>query len=222
MKTFNSCSLQLTLLLWIGLICSDCCLNAFIPARTYTASAPLMHVMNPFDTTERSKYHENSARFNLRKRRDSRFALQVMQFPGDDEDGSLTSRKGNPFLYLTVLNPLLLVYISNQWSRSSVYYLVNFADGAVANTAMNVDLGFSEAQYGALASVAFTALFAIASLFAGNLADKYDRKAMTVAACCIWSAATLGTGFAQDYDQVLAARVVMGLGAAFTTPVCMR
>lgn len=67
--------------------------------------------------------------------------------------------------YLSIVLPLLLVYISNQWSRSSLYYLVNFSDSADATafTAMNVDLGFTQAQYGALASVAFTALFAVAS-----------------------------------------------------------
>ena len=126
---------------------------------------------------------------------------------------------GNPLLYLTTLLPLLLVYVSNQWSRSSIYYLVNFADSASDRTAMNIDLNFSQAQYGALASVAFTALFAITSLFAGNLADKYDRKLLTLGSCCLWSAATFATGFAQSYDELVAARIIMGLGAAFTTPV---
>ena len=73
--------------------------------------------------------------------------------------------RGGVSSYLSIVLPLLLVYISNQWSRSSLYYLVNFSESADATafTAMNVDLSFTQAQYGALASVAFTALFAVAS-----------------------------------------------------------
>ena len=83
---------------------------------------------------------------------------------------------------------------------------------------MNLDIGFSEGQYGALASVAFTALFAIASLFAGGLADRYDRKLLTVVATLAWSAATFATAFSGDYTQVLIARIFMGLACAFATP----
>jgi len=123
---------------------------------------------------------------------------------------------------LTVVIPLLLVYISNQWSRSSLYYLVDFSASETANpfTAMNVDIGFSEAQYGVLASVAFTALYAIASLFAGGLADRYDRKLLTIGSTLAWSAATFVTALSSsgDYNQVLVARILMGLAAAFTTP----
>lgn len=64
-----------------------------------------------------------------------------------------------------VLLPLWLVYVSNQWSRSSIYYLVDFSSGGGDPfRAMNVDLDFSQSQYGVLASVAFTSLFAVASL----------------------------------------------------------
>jgi hypothetical protein len=121
----------------------------------------------------------------------------------DDLDSNVDSTSTDPEVigsgaYLTIVLPLLLVYISNQWSRSSLYYLVDFSDSAdvSAYTAMNVDLGFSQAQYGAVASVAFTALFAVASLFAGNFADKNDRRALTAGSAAVWSAATLGTSIA--------------------------
>eukprot|EP00547_Thalassionema_nitzschioides_P009833 CAMPEP_0194230030 /NCGR_PEP_ID=MMETSP0156-20130528/44199_1 /TAXON_ID=33649 /ORGANISM="Thalassionema nitzschioides, Strain L26-B" /LENGTH=410 /DNA_ID=CAMNT_0038962603 /DNA_START=121 /DNA_END=1350 /DNA_ORIENTATION=- len=82
---------------------------------------------------------------------------------------------------------------------------------------MNQDIGFDEAQYGALASIAFTALFAVTSLFAGGLADRYDRKLLTVGSACVWSLATFVTASSVEYEQVLAARVLMGLACAFTT-----
>ncbi|KAL7563326.1 hypothetical protein ACA910_016682 [Epithemia clementina (nom. ined.)] len=120
------------------------------------------------------------------------------------------------FLPLTL--PLWLVYISNQWSRSSIYYLVDFSNDAESFKAMNVDIGFSEAQYGLLASVAFTSLFAFASLGAGVAADRSNRKTLTIASALTWSVATLGTAVSQSYPQVVACRILMGLACAFSTP----
>ena len=131
---------------------------------------------------------------------------------GDEEDSMSVLQ------YVGVILPLLLVYISNQWSRSSLYYLVDFSDKATPESAMNVALQFSEAQYGILASIAFTALFAVASLIAGNLADKNDRKLLTSISCLAWSVATLMTALSQDFSQVLIARIAMGLACTFATP----
>jgi len=120
--------------------------------------------------------------------------------------------------YLNILLPLILVYVSNQWSRYSISYLVDFSEAATPFKAMNVDLGFSQAQYGTLASIAFTVLFAAASLLAGTLADKYDRRVLTVGSCIAWSLAILATSFSADYSQVVVCRIIMGLMCAFATP----
>lgn len=114
--------------------------------------------------------------------------------------------------------PLWLVYVSNQWSRTSIYYLVDFSSAAEAFKAMNVDIGFDEAQYGILASVAFTLLFAVASLGAGIASDRTDRKLLTVASAAMWSVATFATANSHSYPEVLAFRVLMGLACAFSTP----
>ena len=116
---------------------------------------------------------------------------------------------------LTLVFPLLLIYISNQWSRYSISYLVDFSTpldniDAVANEAMNIDLQFTEVQYGILASTAFTALFALTSLVAGDLADRYNRKVLTIISCIVWSLATLYMSYAHTYNEVLIARVVQG------------
>ena len=60
--------------------------------------------------------------------------------------------------YLPIILPLLLVYVSNQWSRSSLYYLVNFSDSPTVTSvnAVNIDLHFSEAQYGASILILFS------------------------------------------------------------------
>jgi MFS family permease len=83
---------------------------------------------------------------------------------------------------------------------------------------MNVDIGFSESQYGILASVAFTSLFAIASLVAGFAADRFNRKTLTIASASVWGLATLGTSLSNSYFEVVLWRVLMGLSCAFSTP----
>lgn len=118
----------------------------------------------------------------------------------------------------TLVLPLWLVYISNQWSRSSIYYLVNFSGDGDAFTAMNVDLNFSQSQYGLLASVAFTSLFAVASLGAGVASDRYNRKVLTIVSAAAWSTATLGTALSSSYEEVVIWRIAMGLACAFSTP----
>jgi hypothetical protein len=110
----------------------------------------------------------------------------------DDEIDDANEDSSRMWLFSLVL-PLLFVYISNQWSRSSIYYLVNFSDGADPFRAMNLDIGFTEAQYGVLASLAFTTLFAVASLGAGIASGRYNRKLLTVVAAVGWGVATLGT-----------------------------
>lgn len=99
-----------------------------------------------------------------------------------------------------------------------MYYLVDFSADATEFSAMNIDIGFSQVEYGLLASLAFTALFAVASLGAGIAADRFNRKQLTIASAMLWSAATLGTSFADSFELVLGCRVLMGLACAFSTP----
>ncbi|KAL7467164.1 hypothetical protein ACHAXS_007415 [Conticribra weissflogii] len=162
-----------------------------------------------------------------------RWRLQAQPSDNDTSSPALSpSSKSKPTSslkeILILVFPLLLVYISNQWSRASIYYLVDFATDAATNDpaskavsayeAMNIDLQFTQSQYGVLASTAFTVLFALSSLIAGNLADKYNRKVLTLASCAIWTVATITQGQAQSYDQVLAARIIMGGACAFCVP----
>ena len=177
---------------------------------------------NVMSTLQSAKYES----ITLRKRKSLPFSLHSKQ-TNDDEivtalESGATKSSSSIASILPVVLPLLLVYISNQWSRFSLSYLVDFSNSETAEafTAMNVDIGFSEAQYGLLASVAFTLLFAITSLFAGGLADRYDRKLLTIGSTIAWSGAVFATATSAsgDYNQVLIARIFMGLACAFTTP----
>ncbi|CAM9358811.1 unnamed protein product, partial [Discosporangium mesarthrocarpum] len=116
---------------------------------------------------------------------------------------------------------LLLVYVSNQWSRNLVYYVQNFdapATEAAVKEFMNVGIGFDETQYGLLASFSFTILFSSFSLVAGRVVDVVSKKTVTVVSCLVWSLMTAGTALATTFPAVFALRVVQGSSQAFTTP----
>lgn len=122
-----------------------------------------------------------------------------------------------------VLFLLLVVYIHNQWTRSLIYYVVDFSDLAESApdadvVLMNEAVGFSAATYGAMASLAFTAVFAPVSLLAGTAADRCDRSLITWLSLLGWSAATAWQGFATSVWEVIGSRAVQGLAQAFTTP----
>ena len=92
--------------------------------------------------------NKSNASLNGNKRIHSNYLVKLdLKVKGDDDELSSNlvpstaldeGKSDNPLLYFTTLLPLLLVYISNQWSRSSIYYLVNFADGASERTASNM------------------------------------------------------------------------------------
>jgi MFS family permease len=141
-----------------------------------------------------------------------------------DEDKSCPPMTSSFSDILLLVFPLLFIYISNQWSRYSISYLVDFSIPTDANNAvsafkaMNIDCQFTQSQYGLLASTAFTILFALSSLIAGTLADRYDRKLLTIVPALIWTLATFWTSQAHTYNEVVMARVIMGGACAFAVP----
>jgi hypothetical protein len=151
-----------------------------------------------------------------RNRRSTATKARKEDVPDDDDNSPEKAMGVSSSWPISLVLPLWLVYTSNQWSRSSIYFLVDFSSDANPFQAMNLDIGFSEAQYGVLASVAFTSLFAIASLGAGVASDRYNRKFLTLASALAWSVATLGTAFSDSYTQVVLCRVAMGLACAFS------
>eukprot|EP01038_Epipyxis_sp_PR26KG_P008728 gene8728-11793_t len=118
-----------------------------------------------------------------------------------------------------ILSLLLITFISNQWCRQSIYYLCDFSQNSNAFKHINVDLIFSKEQYGVLASLGFTLVFAIVSLFSGGVADKYNRKIIIAIACSIWSIATILHGSsAQSFSDLIPLRAIIGASQAFFGP----
>ena len=138
---------------------------------------------------------------------------------GPDRDGDVKPPPTGPGGAAVLI--LLLLFTTNQWARQLIFYTVDFKATPSAEAAfqfMNVDLGFNEAQYGILASIGFAALFSLTSLVAGGLVDRTDTRNLLTSTSVLWTGATVLTGAAGSFNEVLAARMVSGVGQAFANP----
>ncbi|HEY2794180.1 MAG TPA: MFS transporter, partial [Micromonosporaceae bacterium] len=68
---------------------------------------------------------------------------------------------------------------------------------------------------------AYALVLAAALLPAGLLGDRYGRKTMMIAALAVFGVASLACAYCQSVGQLIAARAVLGLGAAFLMPLAM-
>jgi EmrB/QacA subfamily drug resistance transporter len=68
---------------------------------------------------------------------------------------------------------------------------------------------------------AFNLAFAALLLTFGSLSDRFGRKGMLLAGLTVFGAASLVGGFTTSPTQLIAARAVMGLGAAMTFPATL-
>jgi len=91
-------------------------------------------------------------------------------------------------------------------------YLDRYVMSAVL-TPLQGELHLGDADGGALASAFMLGYFLTAPIF-GYLGDRYPRKYLMLSGVMVWSLATAGSGFAQNFGQLFAIRVVVGIGEA--------
>src|SRR5437660_2809949 len=68
---------------------------------------------------------------------------------------------------------------------------------------------------------AYNLVFAALLLTFGSLSDRFGRKGMLLAGLAVFGTASLAGGFTTTPAQLIAARAVMGLGAAMTFPATL-
>ena len=97
---------------------------------------------------------------------------------------------------------------------------LNFFDrqiiGAVGEP-IRKEFGLSDSALGAL-NTAFTLIYAFVGLPLGKLADKYSRKKILAVGVFFWSIMTAASGFAQNFWQIFALRLGVGIGEASCAP----
>ena len=102
-----------------------------------------------------------------------------------------------------------------------VVYTFNFIDRQILSIlleAIKLDLQLSDTQLGMLTGFAFALFYATLGIPIARWADRSNRVKIISLALAIWSGMTALSGLAQNYWQLLAARIGVGVGEAGCSP----
>jgi MFS family permease len=83
------------------------------------------------------------------------------------------------------------------------------------------DLGISDTQISLLLGTAFAVIYGIAGIPFGMLADRTSRRNLIFFGVVVWSLGTVACGYAQNFEQLFAARIVVGLGESVLSPAAI-
>ena len=103
----------------------------------------------------------------------------------------------------------------------TLVYTFNFIDRqllSILQESIKVDLSLSDSQLGLLTGFAFAMFYVTAGIPIARLADRSNRRNIVAVSVGLWSAMTALSGFVQNYGQLLAARVGVGIGEAGGSP----
>lgn len=100
-------------------------------------------------------------------------------------------------------------------------YTFNFIDRqilVILAEPIKTDLNLSDTQMGLLTGLAFAFFYVLLGIPIARYADKANRKNVIAASLAVWSGMTAISGLAQNYLQLLLARIGVGIGEAGGTP----
>ncbi len=100
-------------------------------------------------------------------------------------------------------------------------YILNFLDRQVVNILaepIKLDLDLADWQIGLMGGLAFALLYTILGIPIALLAERKNRSVIIAIAIAVWSACTAACGLAQNFFQLVLARVGVGVGEAGATP----
>lgn len=100
---------------------------------------------------------------------------------------------------------------------------LNYLDRLMITTmrdSLKADIAMTDAQFGLLTS-AFLWVYALLSPSAGYLADRFSRSRVIIGSLFAWSALTWLTGHARTFNELLAARALMGVSEACYIPAAL-
>lgn len=103
----------------------------------------------------------------------------------------------------------------------TLVYSVNFIDRqllAILQESIKAELSLSDGQLGLLTGFAFALFYVTAGLPIASWADRSNRRNIVALSLGVWSFMTAISGLAQNYWQLLAARIGVGVGEAGGSP----
>ena len=83
---------------------------------------------------------------------------------------------------------------------------------------IKTELRVSDSHMGLFGGLAFAALYVVLSIPIARLAERRNRLAIVCVSTALWSLATAVSAFANNFGQLLLARVGVGIGEAGSTP----
>lgn len=98
-----------------------------------------------------------------------------------------------------------------------VVYTFNFIDRQIVGilaVPIKADLGLSDTQLGLMGGLAFALFYTGLGVPVAMLADRYNRTWIMTVALTVWSAMTAACGLANNFWQLFAARLGVGIGEA--------
>lgn len=100
-------------------------------------------------------------------------------------------------------------------------YTFNFVDRqilVILQEPIKMEMGLSDTQLGLLSGFAFAVIYVIAGIPIARWADQGNRRNIVTIALVVWSGMTALSGLAQNYWQLLLARVGVATGEAGGSP----
>lgn len=98
-----------------------------------------------------------------------------------------------------------------------VAYTLNFIDRQIIGilaVPIKADLGLSDQQLGLMGGLAFALFYSGLGIPIARLADRHDRSLIMTISLALWSLMTAFCGLAQNFWQLFAARLGVGVGEA--------
>ena len=112
----------------------------------------------------------------------------------------------------TVVAILIATAVLSYTDRQVLSLLVDPIRGA---------LGISDTQISLLLGTAFAVVYGSAGIPLGYLADRTSRRNLICAGVAVWSVGTIGCGLANNFAEIFAGRIVVGLGEAALSPAAI-
>jgi len=103
----------------------------------------------------------------------------------------------------------------------TIMYAFNFIDRqiiVILQPLIKAELNLSDTQLGLLSGIVFALFYTILGIPIARLADKRNRRNIIAISLTIWSGMTAISGFAQNFMQLLLARLGVGVGEAGGSP----
>ena len=100
-------------------------------------------------------------------------------------------------------------------------YTLNFIDRqilVILQESIKGELGLSDTQLGLLTGLSFALFYVSLGIPIARFADRSNRKNIVSASLAIWSLMTAISGFAQNFMQLMLARIGVGIGEAGGSP----